>query len=40
MGRNEIAEMFGISEYNVKMRLYRAKKELVDRFERLLRKSG
>lgn len=40
LGRNEIAEMFGISEYNVKMRLYRAKKELVDRFERLLRKSG
>ena len=40
LGRNEIAEMLGISEYNVKMRLYRAKKELVDRFERILRKSG
>ena len=40
LGRNEIAQMLGISEYNVKMRLYRAKKELVDRFERILRKSG
>lgn len=40
MGRNEIAETLGISEYNVKMRLYRAKKELMDRYERLLRKSG
>ena len=40
LGRNEIAEMLGISEFNVKMRLYRAKKELVDRFERIVRKSG
>lgn len=40
LGRNEIAEMLGISEYNVKMRLYRAKKELVTRYERLIRKSG
>lgn len=40
LGRNEIAEMLGISENNVKMRLYRAKKELATRFERLLRKSG
>lgn len=38
--RNEIAEMLGISEFNVKMRLYRAKKELVDRFERIARTSG
>jgi RNA polymerase sigma-70 factor (ECF subfamily) len=35
--RNEIAQMLGISEHNVKMRLYRAKKELVDRFERISR---
>ena len=39
LGRNEIAQMLGISEYNVKMRLYRAKKELVDRFERISRKT-
>ncbi len=37
MPRHEIADLLGISEYNVKMRLYRAKKELVDRYERLRR---
>ena len=40
LGRNQIAEMLGISEYNVKMRLYRAKKELVDKYARLVRNSG